>query len=63
MRRIFTACAVAMALAVGASAQDSTVKSKTTVKVKKGKHTFQITATDAVGNVSAAAKFSWRVTR
>ena len=30
-------------------------------KLKKGKHTFQVRATDANGNRSAATTFSWRV--
>jgi hypothetical protein len=36
---------------------------KTSVKVKKGKHTFQVTATDAAGNAGKAVKFKWQVTR
>jgi hypothetical protein len=32
-----------------------------TVKVKKGKHTFSVTATDAGGNKGAVATRDWKV--
>ena len=35
-----------------------------TIKVKKGKHTFQVRATDRAGNIdSTPAKWVWRVKR
>jgi hypothetical protein len=39
----------------------ATCTSPHTVKVKKGKHTFQVRAVDDVGNVGTAASDSWKV--